>query len=128
MGPKVEAACRFAEATGRTAGSVDWPTRLAVLAGRAGTEVVAGLSRVASGDARRRAGKIMPVTTRARRAPAAGAPMATDADWASYDRAVVDVARRVGRVPHRARPGRRRPTTGRSGPCRAGGGGDGVGP
>ncbi len=42
MGPKVEAACRFAEATGRAARIGRLADAAAVLAARAGTEVVAG--------------------------------------------------------------------------------------
>jgi len=42
MGPKVDAACRFVEATGRTAVIGRLSDATAVLAGRMGTEVVPG--------------------------------------------------------------------------------------
>ncbi len=42
MGPKVDAACRFVEATGRTAVIGRLSDATAVLAGRTGTEVVPG--------------------------------------------------------------------------------------
>ena len=83
--------------------SVDWPTPLTCWSGGPGTEVVAGLTGHQDGArlARSPRDDAPPAPGRPTAHPE---PMATDADWASYDRAVVDVTPPRG-APFRIVPG-----------------------